>query len=115
MFWRKSLFYSRKFFFYGTGVTQSSKSNIEIAFKAICPQLIHIEAQSDIVAAAHALCQQEAGIVCILGTGSNSCLYDGQQMVANIGGFGFILGDEGSGAVLGKQLLSDFLHRKNAK
>lgn len=102
----------REVFFYGSGVTQSSKSKVESAFKTICPQLIHIEAQSDIVAAARALCQHEAGIACILGTGSNSCLYDGKEILANIGGFGFILGDDGSGAVLGKQLLSDFLHRK---
>lgn len=102
----------KEVFFYGSGVTYSSKSKIENAFRIICPQLIHIEAQSDIVAAARALCQHQAGIACILGTGSNSCLYDGQEVVANIGGFGFILGDDGSGAVLGKQLLSDFLHHK---
>ncbi len=102
----------KEVFFYGSGVTQSSKSKIESAFDAVCPQLIHIEAQSDIVAAARALCQHEAGIACILGTGSNSCLYDGKEILANIGGFGFILGDDGSGAVLGKQLLSDFLHHK---
>ncbi len=99
-------------FFYGSGVTQNSKHKIESIFQSICPQLIHIEAQSDIVAAARSLCQHEVGIACILGTGSNSCLYNGQEVVANIGGFGFILGDDGSGAVLGKQLLSDFLHHK---
>jgi N-acetylglucosamine kinase-like BadF-type ATPase len=102
----------KEVFFYGSGITPSSKHKIESTFHIVCPQLIHIEVQSDIVAAARSLCQHEAGIACILGTGSNSCLYNGEEIVANIGGFGFILGDDGSGAVLGKQLLSDFLHHK---
>ena len=56
--------------------------------------------------AAHAVCGHEEGIACILGTGANSCLYDGEQIVANIPPLGYILGDEGSGAVLGKMLLN---------
>lgn len=62
-------------------------------------------AESDMLGAARALCFDSAGIACILGTGSNSCLYDGKKIIANIPPLGFILGDEGSGAVLGKIFL----------
>ena len=59
--------------------------------------------------AARGLCGHEKGIVCILGTGSNSCFYDGEEIVSNVSPLGFILGDEGSGAVLGKLLVGDIL------
>lgn len=98
-------------YFYGTGVTAGSTSKIEQSFKLACPNLQLIESHSDIVAAARALCKRERGIACILGTGSNSCVYDGKHVTKNIGGFGYLLGDEGSGAILGRQLLSDFLYR----
>ena len=68
-----------------------------------------IEVNSDILAAAHGLSGRNPGIVCILGTGSNSCFYDGEKVVANVPALGFILGDEGSGAVLGKLLVGDIL------
>lgn len=61
---------------------------------------------SDLLAACHALCGHQEGVACILGTGSNSCLYDGEQVVANTPPLGYILGDEGSGAVLGKNFLN---------
>lgn len=61
------------------------------------------------LAAARGLCGHEAGIACILGTGSNSCFYNGEEIVNNISPLGFILGDEGSGAVLGKLLVGDIL------
>ncbi|MCM1522704.1 MAG: ATPase [Muribaculaceae bacterium] len=64
---------------------------------------IHVE--SDMLGAAHALCGSDPGIACILGTGSNSCLYDGEKIVANTPPLGFIIGDEGSGAALGKRFL----------
>jgi len=68
-----------------------------------------IEVHSDILAAARGLSGRNAGIVCILGTGSNSCFYDGEKVLANVSPLGFILGDEGSGAVLGKLLVGDIL------
>jgi len=68
-----------------------------------------IEVNSDILAAAHGLSGKNPSIVCILGTGSNSCFYDGEKVVANVPALGFILGDEGSGAVLGKLLVGDIL------
>jgi N-acetylglucosamine kinase-like BadF-type ATPase len=68
-----------------------------------------IEVNSDMLGTARALCGREAGIACILGTGSNSCYYDGKNIVANVSPLGFILGDEGSGAVLGKLFIGSLL------
>lgn len=71
-----------------------------------------VEAESDLLGAARSLLQRSAGIACILGTGSNSCLYDGRSITDNVPSLGFILGDEGSGAYLGRMLLSDMLKRQ---
>lgn len=68
-----------------------------------------IQVESDLLAAARGLFKCEAGIACILGTGSNSCFYDGKIVVKNVRAGGYILGDEGSEAVLGKMFLSDVL------
>ncbi len=65
--------------------------------------------------AARSLCGNHSGIACILGTGSNSCFYDGEKIVSNVSPLGFILGDEGSGASLGKKLLSDILKNQLPK
>ena len=64
------------------------------------------QAESDLLGAARSLLGDEAGVACILGTGSNSCLYDGRQIVANVPSLGFILGDEGSGSALGRRLVN---------
>lgn len=66
-----------------------------------------IVVESDLVGAARSLLGRKAGIACILGTGSNSCLYDGENISQNVPSLGFILGDEGSGAALGKRLVAD--------
>ena len=63
-------------------------------------------------AVARALCGTEPGIACILGTGANSCFYDGEQIVENVPALGYVLGDEGSGAYLGKVLLADYLRKE---
>ncbi len=68
-----------------------------------------IEVDSDLLAAARALCGNQSGIACILGTGSNSCYYDGTQIIDNVSPLGYVLGDEGSGAALGKLLVGDCL------
>lgn len=66
-----------------------------------------VSVSSDLLAAARGLLGHKRGIACILGTGSNSCLYDGERIEANVPSLGFILGDEGSGAALGKRLVAD--------
>ena len=68
-----------------------------------------IEINSDLLAAARALCGHEEGIACILGTGSNSCLFNGKKIVENTPSLGYVLGDEGSGAALGKAFIADFV------
>ena len=72
----------------------------------------NIEINSDLLAAARALCGRDEGIACILGTGSNSCYYNGSEIVDNIPPLGFILGDEGSGATLGRLLVNGCLKRQ---
>jgi len=74
-----------------------------------------IEIQSDLLGAARSLFQREKGIACILGTGSNSCFYDGSEIIQNVSPLGYILGDEGSGAVLGKLFIADCLKNQLSK
>lgn len=69
----------------------------------------NVQVGSDLLGAARSLCGTDPGIACILGTGSNSCFYDGKRITANVSPLGFILGDEGSGAVLGKTFVGDCL------
>lgn len=94
--------------FYGAGCTPEKSVIVKEALEVLFPQAsIHVK--SDLLGAAHALCGKTKGIACILGTGSNSCYYDGEQIVQNVSPLGYILGDEGSGAVLGKRLVGDCL------
>lgn len=96
-------------YFYGSGCsTEERQKKIS---DALIPffQDTEIFIYSDLIGAARALCGNEPGIVCILGTGSGSCLYDGSTVLENIPSLGFILGDEGSGAWLGKKMVTDFL------
>lgn len=96
--------------FYGAGCAFPDK--IETMRKAIASHLQvsgEIEVSTDMLAAARSLCGHQPGIACIMGTGSNSCFYDGEKIVSNVSPLGFILGDEGSGAVLGKLLVGDML------
>ena len=87
--------------FYGAGCTPEKKDIIRKAIEdSINTQDIGVE--SDLLGAARGLCQQQKGIACIIGTGSNSCYYDGENIVKNVPSLGFILGDEGSGSVLGR-------------
>jgi len=95
-------------YFYGAGCLPEK---IPMMQQALGKQLNAktIEVHSDILAAARGLSGRNPGIICILGTGSNSCYYDGEKIVSNVSPLGFILGDEGSGAVLGKLLVGDLL------
>lgn len=98
-----------KVYYYGAGcVSDEVCANVRNAIAASI-KADHIEVYTDLLAAAHAVCDREPGIACILGTGSNSCVYDGKNIIDNVSPLGYILGDEGSGAVLGKILVGDVL------
>jgi glucosamine kinase len=100
-------------FYYGTGVTNAEKAQIiKEAISKTFPTAQHIEAHSDVVGAARASCGKQAGIACILGTGSNSCFFDGQEITFQVPPLGFWLGDEGSGGHLGKSLILSYLHKE---
>lgn len=94
--------------FYGAGCTPEKSVIVKEELETFFPQA-QIEVQSDLLGAARSLCGKEKGIACILGTGSNSCEYDGEKITANVSPLGYILGDEGSGATLGKHLVGDCL------
>lgn len=72
----------------------------------------HVEAHSDLVGAARSLLGSEKGVACILGTGSNSCLYDGHRIISNTPSLGYVIGDEGSGNAIGRRLLSDYFKKR---
>ncbi len=99
-------------YFYGAGCIDPTVNNNLAELLADITKAKHVEVASDMLGAARALFGNERGIACILGTGSNSCLYDGTTIIANGCAGGYILGDEGSGAVLGKQLIADFIKRQ---
>jgi glucosamine kinase len=99
-------------FFYGAGVSSvKNQLTIKSAFLEFFPEA-QIEIGWDLLAAARALCGYEPGIACIMGTGSNSCLYDGEKIVDNVANLGWILADEGSGANIGRKFLVDYLRGK---
>ncbi len=99
----------QKIYFYGAGCAfPEKKKMLENALLYSFPQA-DVFVESDLLAASRALFGTNKGIACILGTGSNSCLYNGREIEKNISPLGFILGDEGSGAVLGRKFISDCL------
>jgi glucosamine kinase len=99
-------------YFYGAGCSAPNKiKTVEDALTENFSTGI-LEVRHDLLAAARALCGHSEGIAAILGTGSNSCYYDGQNIVRNVDSLGFILGDEGSGAHLGKTLLAAYLNKE---
>jgi glucosamine kinase len=98
-------------FYYGTGCSNDTnvaliKRSLKKVYKTAKVSVAH-----DLLGAAKALCGDEKGIACILGTGSNSCYYNGKKIVKNSPGLGFILGDEGSGTHLGKKVLQHYLYK----
>ena len=92
--------------FYGSGVRPELEAPMEGLLREVFPHALTVEAHSDMLGAARALCADAEGLACILGTGANSCLYDGSRIVQNTPALGYILGDEGSGAVLGVRFLN---------
>lgn len=100
-----------KIYFYGAGcLPEPSKVIKKILSEAFPDSEITVE--TDLTGAARALCQHSRGIACILGTGSNSCMYDGEKVADNISPLGYILGDEGSGAYIGKRFIGDCLKKQ---
>jgi glucosamine kinase len=97
-------------YYYGTGCASPENAKlVKKSLKTVFPDA-EIQVTHDLMAAARALCGNTKGISCILGTGSNSCYYDGKRIVKNSPGLGYILGDEGSGAYLGKKVLQYYLY-----
>lgn len=98
-------------FYYGTGCSNPiNVRSVKKALQHVFLKTKKIEVTHDLMAAARALCGRKKGIACILGTGCNSCYYDGKKIVKNSPGLGFILGDEGSGAYLGKKVIQHYLY-----
>ena len=97
-------------YYYGTGCANPGNARmVKKALKNCFPNaIIHVD--TDVTGAAKALCGNEKGVACILGTGSSSCYYNGKRIVKSSPGLGFILGDEGSGAYLGKKVIQYYLY-----
>lgn len=97
--------------FYGTGCASPANAKmLKKAFEKMFPEAT-VTVEHDLMGAARALCGDEKGVACILGTGSNSCYYNGKKIVKNSPGLGYVLGDEGSGAYLGKKVIQYYLYK----
>lgn len=96
---------SSMLYFYGSGLREELKQRMKNLCEKVMPFSV-IQLENDLLGAARALCGKEEGVACILGTGANSCLYDGEKIVQNTPPLGYILGDEGSGAVLGRLFMN---------
>lgn len=99
-------------YYYGTGCKTTAKANIvKRSLSRLFPDAdLHVT--HDLMGAAIALCGEKTGIACILGTGSNSCEFNGKKIVFNSPGLGYILGDEGSGAFLGRKVVTHYLYQQ---
>lgn len=100
-----------RIFFYGAGCTEQKRPFVEKALQTVF-RSAQVMVSSDMLGAARALLQRQSGIACILGTGSGSCYYDGEQIACSVPSLGYILGDEGSAAVLGRTLVGDVLKKQ---
>ena len=97
-------------YYYGTGCANPENAkSVKKALQKVFPGA-RVEVQTDLMAAARSVCGKEKGIACILGTGSNSCFYNGKKISGNSPGLGYVLGDEGSGAYLGKKVIQYYLY-----
>ena len=102
----------REIYYYGAGCSSQSNCNIvSQALKFSFPDA-QIEVTHDLLAAARSLCGHERGIACILGTGSNSCVFDGEKIIDNIPSLGYVIADAGGGTFLGKKLIADYLRNE---
>jgi len=97
-------------YYYGAGCSSPNrKAEVELSLRTIFKHS-KIEVDHDLSAAAKATCGHHPGITCILGTGSNSCDYDGRSIIDTRPAPGYVLGDEGGGGYIGRKFLSDFIH-----
>lgn len=99
-------------FYYGAGCSTDFYKTLVKSILLNINSNAHIEVEHDLLAVARALCQKNTGIAVILGTGSNSCLYDGENIIQNTPSLGYIIGDEGSGVFMGKKIVSDFFYNR---
>lgn len=98
-------------FYYGTGCANPTNAkSVKKALQQVFPGSA-VTVNHDLMAAARSLCQHQKGIACILGTGSNSCFYNGKKIIKNSPGLGYVLGDEASGAYLGKKVIQHYLYK----
>ena len=98
--------------YYGAGcATESICVQMAGILKEFFPNAV-IAVDSDMLGAARALCGRSEGVACVLGTGSNSCMYNGKEIVDQVPSLGYILGDEGSSAAIGRRLIGDCLKRQ---
>ena len=98
-------------FFYGAGCSSTEMNNVVYqGLKKAFPQA-HVHVKHDLLGASIALCGNQKGICAILGTGSNSCVFDGEKIIEEQVSLGYILGDEGAGTDIGKRLLKDYLYQ----
>lgn len=95
-------------YFYGAGCGNTEKCKV-MESSLVAQFKTPVTVQSDLLGAARGLLVRKPGLACILGTGSNSCLYNGTEIVRTVAPLGFILGDEGSGAYMGKRMVADML------
>jgi N-acetylglucosamine kinase-like BadF-type ATPase len=98
----------QKVAYYGAGVYEENTAMVQDAIRLIFPNA-EIDVAMDTVASARALLGRSPGFAAILGTGSNSCLYDGEKIIHYIDSLGFMMGDEGSGGYMGKRLIGDYI------
>lgn len=97
-------------FYYGTGCAGAENAKtVKKALQSVFPGA-KVEVNTDLLGAARSVCKRNKGIACILGTGSNSCYYNGRSILKNSPGIGYILGDEGSGAYLGKYVIQHYMY-----
>lgn len=102
----------KEIFFYGSGCGSEMNSNIIKDIFSLIFINAKITVTHDMMAACHAILHKNEGIVCILGTGSNSCFYDGKEITEKATSLGYILGDEGSGSYIGKKIVRDYFYKK---
>ena len=98
--------------YYGTGIWDRSRAQRLHDILHLNYPTAEIEVHHDLLGAARAACGDEEGVACILGTGSNTCLYDGVKVRDNVTNLGWLLGDEGSGVDLGKRLIRAYSYRE---